>query len=183
MLTFIHWSFFATLLLLSASVYSETKNDNAFHAINQRLSHMQDVARYKYVNAIPVENRKREKLVIEKAVAQAGLSGLKPESVTAFFEAQIVVAKAIQRRYHQQWLKDKSDNKDGVVSLDSTRAALITLGNEIIELLAARVKAHGPFTEKNYSEFATVLNVHLLVEKDKRMLFDALKAIRVDTQK
>lgn len=82
----------------------ENAASTLFKTINDRLSYMEDVALFKAVNHLPIEDSVREKKVIANAKTSAASKGLDPDSVEAFFEAQISVAKAIQYRYRADLL-------------------------------------------------------------------------------
>ena len=56
-------------VVIPADGESERAAERVFETINARLSWMDDVARYKRVNAIPVEDLEREVIVIDKAIA------------------------------------------------------------------------------------------------------------------
>ncbi|WP_234912755.1 gamma subclass chorismate mutase AroQ, partial [Vibrio anguillarum] len=88
---------FAASLISFNSIASVTSQD-LFTAINLRLSYMEDVALYKAYNNEPIEDTKREAIVINNASISAEKEGLNKESVVDFFSAQISAAKAIQYR-------------------------------------------------------------------------------------
>ena len=81
-----------------------------FQLINQRLSYMQYVALSKATAHSTVENRDRERQVLEKAKTESDELGLDAESMLLFIQAQMDVAKAIQYRYLADWLVTKPSN-------------------------------------------------------------------------
>lgn len=72
--------------------------------VNQRLSWMKDVAGYKAVRHLPIEDLQQEANVLAKSVAEAEKLGLDGHSVRPFIQAQMDAAKAIQYRYRADWL-------------------------------------------------------------------------------
>jgi cyclohexadienyl dehydratase len=101
--------------------------------VDQRLSHMKDVAVYKWHNHLPIEDLAREKVVLNNAVSSAEELGLDPVSSEAFFVAQIGAAKAIQSGWFSQWQEENTTVPE--ISRDlvnDIRPELIRLGNQII---------------------------------------------------
>ena len=160
---------------------SETAENSAqalFQTINQRLSYMEDVALYKAINHLPIEDVKREKLVLEKAKQAAKEKGLAPGSIEAFFKTQIAVAKAIQYRYRADLLIQPTNKKPRDLKTE-VRPALIRLGDEIILGITNHLKKYGSFDVSNLEKFSKELNVRYVKEKDKEALFEALKKIDI----
>ncbi|XP_018903996.2 monofunctional chorismate mutase [Bemisia tabaci] len=71
--------------------------------LNNRMEYMKDVAGDKYKKGKPVEDLPREEKVMNSAVANASAEGLDPNSVRPFIQAQMDVAKDIQRTYIAGW--------------------------------------------------------------------------------
>ena len=78
--------------------------------VHARLALMKDVAAYKYLNGIPVEDLDREAIVLVHATEQAYDAGLNGETMAPFFKTQIDAAKAIQRCWIDRW---KNRHRDG----------------------------------------------------------------------
>ncbi|MBE5254691.1 gamma subclass chorismate mutase AroQ [Mixta sp. Marseille-Q2057] len=72
--------------------------------INERLTLMRDVAAWKTVHHSSVENLQQEERVLNSTLDEAASLGLEPNSVRAFVQAQMDVAKAIQYRYRAEWV-------------------------------------------------------------------------------
>ena len=166
--------------LFCISGLAHASNDKAmelFETINQRLGYMTDVALYKAQNQLAIENTKREIVVINSAKASAAKAGLDPAKVETFFKAQISAAKAIQYRYRAQLLTQPIER----LPLDlnkEIRPALIRLGNQIIEQMAAYVKQHGGFKVEHRAAFMKIVNQEYLNKMDKNKLFEGLLKIR-----
>lgn len=111
--------------------------DKLLKLVDQRLQVMEDVALYKYAHGIPVENIKREEVVLASAIASASQHQLKPASVEAFFRLQIALAKQVQRGWIEKWRTEGRD--PGTIAADipslktDIRPRLINLGGQIVQ--------------------------------------------------
>ena len=167
-----------TLVLFTANSWAADATE-LFKTIDKRLSYMEDVALYKALNQVAVEDTAREKIVIEKAAKSAEDVGLDSSSVVAFFTAQISAAKAIQYRYRADLLSaPTSDQPRDLKTV--IRPALITLGAKINNEIADYLKDGGKFEEQDWNDFKTVVDGKYLSESDKKALFEALKQVRLN---
>lgn len=167
---------FAASLISFNSIASVTSQD-LFTAINLRLSYMEDVALYKAYNNEPIEDTKREAIVINNASISAEKEGLNKESVVDFFSAQISAAKAIQYRYRADLLTTSTDKKPK--DLETViRPELIKLGKDINTKIAQYLREGGSFTKDELEVFKATLKSRYLKESDKELLFDSLTKIR-----
>lgn len=168
---------FAASLISFNSIASVTSQD-LFTAINLRLSYMEDVALYKAYNNEPIEDTKREAIVINNARISAEKEGLNKESVVDFFSAQISAAKAIQYRYRADLLTTSTDKKPK--DLETViRPELIKLGKDINTKIAQYLREGGSFTKDELEVFKATLKSRYLKESDKELLFDSLTKIRL----
>lgn len=168
---------FAATFISFHSIASVTSQD-LFTAINLRLSYMEDVALYKAYNNEPIEDTKREAIVIENASVSAEKEGLNKDSVVDFFSAQISAAKAIQYRYRADLLTISTDKKPK--DLETViRPELIKLGKDINTEIAQYLREGGTFTKNELEVFKATLKSRYLKESDKELLFDALTKIRL----
>jgi chorismate mutase len=165
------------LSIVSLQVNAEVTSAQLFRTINQRLGYMEDVALFKAQNHLPIEDIQRENVVIEKAKVFASEQGLDPESVEDFFQAQIVVAKAIQYRYRADLLSQPSVRLPRDLQKE-VRPALIRLGNQIIEQMAAYCNDHDEFQQTQLPEFNEAITVKYVTETDKQLLFKALLKVK-----
>lgn len=109
-------------------------------AIVNRLAVMEDVARYKWNNGLPVEASEREAAVIEATARQAELAGLNTGLATHIITAQMEASKALQRQLFDQWQKQGIAKFDNVPSLpDDIRPRIDHLTQQLI---AAAVHAN-----------------------------------------
>jgi chorismate mutase len=171
---------FLLVLLLYMTASPAVTAEPLYDLINQRLGYMRDVAVHKARQNIPVEDKAREQVVLSQSIEKAGQQGLDAGSVKAFFATQMNVAKAIQRRYHQQRALQKDHVGFPLPDLGgSIRPALDRLGDEIIEALPAYLNRYGSITESKRQEFYQSMTVDRLTEQDKKQLFDALLEVRL----
>ncbi len=126
-----------SLCILLLLINSFALADSIDELIVKRLGHMKDVALYKSHHHLPIEDREREKVVIDNAVRRGLRLGLKPESSRRFFEVQIAAAKEIQAYWFAQWQSHPERRSEKIPDLiNDIRPALIRLGDEIIEKIA-----------------------------------------------
>jgi chorismate mutase len=167
-------------LLLCMTSSTAAYAEDLFDLMNQRLGYMRDVAVHKAKQKLPVEDKAREQAVLNRSIEKARQQGLDAGSVKAFFVAQMNVAKAMQRRYHQQWALQQDHVGFPLPDLSgSIRPALDRLGDEIIEALPAYLNRYGSITESKRQEFYQSMTVDRLTEQDKKQLFDALLEVRL----
>ncbi len=141
---------------------------------------MKDVAAFKAANDINVFDREREQVVLEKSREQAKQLGLDPESVTAFFTAQMDAAKAIQYRWLAHWLaKPLSSNYKPKDLKKEIWPALMTLGRETLTSIHAYLKTGNKFTPAMEKQFIQSITTEHLSVSDKKMLFQGLLNIKV----
>lgn len=161
------------LLLTAAPTGLHAEPSDLFDAIDKRLSYMQAVAAWKVDNNRPVEDLAREKVVLDAARTKAGEVGLSGDSVTGFFQAQIDAAKDIQTCWIGRW-NDGADRPTDVPDLvEDVRPALLTLGNEILQLMATE-----KVSLEDQQAFTAALTVDCLSPEAKDALFDGLLEVQ-----
>ena len=107
--------------------------------IHARLSLMDEVAAYKLLNDVPVEDREREAVVLAHAVEAAEEAGLDGATTVAFFSAQIEAAKAIQVCWIERWRQGDAPVPDSAPDLAGViRPQLIEIGDALIATIADR---------------------------------------------
>ncbi len=125
---------------VSLSLHFIAKEEVSFptlvHLLDQRLSYMKDVAAFKWVNKLPIEDLQREEIVLNKSMSAAGDFGLDSLSTYSFFETQITLAKTIQQFWFDQWTKNGFVNYDYADLKTEIRPALLELGDDILRTLA-----------------------------------------------
>ena len=165
------------ILLLWQPAAAQPEAITAFQLINERLKHMEDVAMYKSVNGLPVEDLPREKVVIENAVLAAESQGLIGDSIENFFITQINVAKAIQYRSLADWLS-LPISKPIPDLPNQIRPKLTELGDEIVKELALLLSHEGRIGESLRASFQLHMSVNKISAAEVDLLFDSLLLVR-----
>jgi chorismate mutase len=165
------------ILLLWQPAAAQPEAITAFQLINERLKHMEDVAMYKSVNGLPVEDLPREKIVIENAVLAAESQGLLGDSIENFFITQINVAKAIQYRSLADWLSSPISKPTPDLP-NQIRPKLTELGDEIVKELAILLSHEGRIGESLRESFQLHMSVNKVSAAEVDLLFDSLLLVR-----
>jgi chorismate mutase-like protein len=135
-------------VLIAAHLGHAQANDDAtktYRLIAERLSVMKSVAAWKRENQVAVEDIEREKVVISRASLAAAESGIQPQSIVAFFAAQIEAAKVIQSCWLQRWQDNSEDLPSKTPDLVlEIRPELLRLGDEIVLSISRAIKADTP---------------------------------------
>lgn len=106
--------------------------------ITERLSLMVDVAAWKYLHGLPVEDLAREADVLEAMAAQAGELGLEPGPLVAFSAAQIEAAKAVQSCWIARWTGNAAAAPTGAPDLAAEiRPEILRIDAALVALVAA----------------------------------------------
>lgn len=143
--------------------------DDLYALVGERLSHMRDVAAFKWVHERPVEDLARERLVVEAALTAARNRGIQAARAEAFFRAQIEAAKDIQRYWFSMWRSGGGPVE--APDLDTRiRPQLLILGDQIIAELG-RPLAH------DLASFERLVATEGLGEERIRNLYDALRRV------
>ncbi|HKK51619.1 MAG TPA: transporter substrate-binding domain-containing protein, partial [Myxococcota bacterium] len=162
----------------------------ALHArLDERLSLMPAVARVKRELDQPVEDRERERRVLEAArrsvagaAARAGQPPPSDRALDRLFRVQIEAAKWIQQRAGGEPSSPERSTRSREAArreLDTLlRPALIRLGDQQAELLVAWLARPDPGPERDAIERALVR--HALPERLLDELASALSALRTD---
>jgi cyclohexadienyl dehydratase len=157
----------AISLMLSAS--SQADEPTLGQLIKDRLDLMDEVAAYKYLNNLPIEDIEREKVVIAHAISSGLEFGIKKESSAVFFTRQIDAAKEIQQFWFDQWLSKPPPSESPDLK-KIIRPELIRLGNAISQkLLNAE--------EISAAEFINVVEIKGLSIDTTQSLYEAVSNI------
>ncbi|WP_373921792.1 gamma subclass chorismate mutase AroQ [Undibacterium cyanobacteriorum] len=98
---------------------------------------MEDVAKHKWNQGLPIEDLQREQQVVANLGQQAAALGISPAWAEAFFRAQIEAAKQLQSAYFEQWQRQGITKFENVVSLEQvTRPKLDQLTGQLLQELA-----------------------------------------------
>ncbi|NMF64740.1 gamma subclass chorismate mutase AroQ [Brasilonema octagenarum UFV-E1] len=112
--------------------------------MQQRLMIAHDVARWKWNQKRPIEDRQREQELITKIQQQAITYNLQPDTVAVFFRGQIEAGKQIQQADFQTWQKLGVKNFTNVPDLNQTlRPSLDKLNVAFLPVLAELMPSLG----------------------------------------
>lgn len=163
--------------LLCGNGYA-TESTEIYSLINERLSYMRNVAHYKYVKHLCIENRKREENVLLSAKEFAGENALDEVSVVNFFKVQIQIAKMIQHRATSHFYIYLPPTK--VINLDSVlRPELIKIEKQLNEKLSEFLNEGKMFSSLSQVDFYRSVHSPYLTITEKDALFTALLAIQL----
>jgi chorismate mutase len=121
---------------------AEKAIDELLRLVQQRLSLMHDVARWKWANHTPIEDPAREKSLLDDLAERGRALGLDPAITRTFFRGQIEAAKLIQRTDFGRWETDRQGPQGEPPDLASVLRPRIDGLNG--ELLAALAKVKPP---------------------------------------
>ncbi|MEH2462485.1 MAG: gamma subclass chorismate mutase AroQ [Nostoc sp.] len=115
------------------SADQQLRIDKLLKLIQQRLLIAHDVARWKWNHKRPIEDLKREQELLLKVRQQAKIYSLEPDTVAAFFKAQIEAGKLIQTVDFQNWQKQGIKSFPNAPDLNQTlRPSLDKLNTELV---------------------------------------------------
>lgn len=115
----------------------EQRIDELLLLIQKRLVIMHEVARTKWNQNLPIEDKIREQQILADLAARANQYGLNEKLVTRFFQAQMDASKEMQKKDFFLWSEDGELKFEKIFSLkDELRAYIDQLNNEMIVLLS-----------------------------------------------
>ena len=170
--------FFSSLFMCSnvfAGSVSSVSLGALSTALNERMQVMKQVAGYKALHHLPVEDLPREQVVLENMLENARQAGLEPHSIEPFVHALMKASKAVQYRYRADWLSTP-DNQP-VRDLADTRQQIQRLDSQLLTAISQRLMA-GAFLQDDSAWLLTQLTAPLLSEADKNSLMAALARIQ-----
>lgn len=138
-----------TLVLLSFCAPTALASAEFTDLVNERLSYMRDVAAYKWLKQLPIEDLKRESVVIASATRSGLDHNITVASSAEFFTVQIHAAKEIQQYWFTHW-QQHGDPEPPADLVKVIRPALLELGQQITaglrhapELQTANIQVEG----------------------------------------
>lgn len=114
---------------------AEKRIDQLLLLMQKRLAIMHEVARTKWVQGLPIEDKVREQQVLDGLVEQANKSGLDENWVERFFQAQMDAAKEIQKRDFACWQQQGVTFETAFSLKDDLRFYIDQINLEVIDLL------------------------------------------------
>jgi chorismate mutase-like protein len=110
--------------------------DRVLRLIEQRLTLMHDVARWKWNTGQPITDPQRERELLESVVERGRDKGLDRDLVRSFFAAQLEAARLVQQADFDGWKAHRQGPFAGTTSLAVLRRRIDQLNRELIDALA-----------------------------------------------
>ena len=110
--------------------------DRLLGLMQQRLTLMHEVARWKWNAGQPVTDAERERELLHSVVEGGRGKGLDPELVRSFFAAQLEAARLVQQADFDRWKANKQKPFADTKSLAALRQRIDHLNRELIDALA-----------------------------------------------
>src|SRR5262249_27676269 len=110
--------------------------DRLLRLMQQRLTPMHEVARWKWNAGQPITDAQRERELLHSVVERGHGKGLDPELVRPFFAAQLEAARLVQQADFDRWQANKQEPFAGTTSLAGLRQRIDHLNRELIDALA-----------------------------------------------
>ncbi len=151
-----------------------------YDLITQRLALMKPVAAWKDAQGAPVADVERELVVIDRAVADAALAGLDPESARPFFAAQIDAAKAIQTCWIARWEAGEAAKMTDPPDLKSqVRPELLAIGTALLYAIRRALAAGVDFDPDHAEKFWEAVDLDCLDPAVRDAIHRRLGGIRI----
>jgi chorismate mutase len=109
--------------------------DRLLRLMEQRLTLMHEVARWKWNAGQPIIDSQRERELLQSVVERGQDKGLDPDLVRSFFAAQIEAARLIQQADFEHW-KANMQKPFADKSLTALRQRIDQLNSDLIDALA-----------------------------------------------
>lgn len=168
-------TFCLSLMMVSVSALANNQ-DQLFILIGERLALMDEVAAYKWHRQLDIEDKGREKTVLDQAARTAMQAGITEDSSRTFFSAQIEAAKEIQRYWFATWCETDHEEPPRAPDLDGViRPKLIELGDRII----AAISSAGPLDDSTElrQQFYHAVNITGFSKQSQDQLYNALMEV------
>ena len=167
---------FLTLVMAIQAYGSQSMEARLYENIAKRLSLMKDVALYKHENGKPVEDRKREKDILDRMHTLAKEHQLNANKMVAFMTVQMSVAKSIQYRHRADFLFEKPSGSPR--DLNGIRRDISSITTNIFSELSAACQHHGfAKLDQSLASFNSAVNIEYVKSNEKQALFDAMIAV------
>ena len=156
---------FSSSLIGIGSAYAETKTtssrtseivdeetikvDALLSTMQKRLSLMHEIAKYKWNNSAPIEDKSAEQDHINKYVQQSKFYGLEPQSVQSLMKGQIDAGKSLQMKDFETWVSEQTDTHSGEIR---TAKELLLEMDKLSEKLLIQLKEVLPYSHTTYFE-------------------------------
>jgi len=151
-----------------------------FTLIEQRMQLMKDVAGYKALQHLPIEDEKQEEKVLENIRRQSIALGLEPAGTRRLYIALINASKAIQYRYRAEWLATPETDWSPRSLNAEVRPRLATLDDELLSAIKNYLNRGGTLTTQQQQRgLLQQIQVRFLSETDKLRIYQALSEVHL----
>ncbi|HMB78084.1 MAG TPA: gamma subclass chorismate mutase AroQ [Kiloniellaceae bacterium] len=169
----------AAALLPRAAAAQVSDEEAVVELIVARLAVMKEVAAYKYGNDLPIEDRDREAVVLDKSVEKAEALGLDGASVLPFFAQQIEAAKSIQACWMARWREGSETALRFPRDLQTElRPQLIEIGNKLGDTLAAALADGEALDAERLDDARTQVSLDCLTTEKLDAVLASLRAVK-----
>jgi chorismate mutase len=110
--------------------------DRLLRLMEQRLTLMHGVARWKWNAGQPITDPEREGQLLQSVVEHGRGKGLGPDLVRRFFAAQLEAARLVQQADFERWKANQQGPFADATSLAVLRQQIDQLNRELIDALA-----------------------------------------------
>jgi chorismate mutase len=110
--------------------------DRLLRLMEERLTLMHEVARWKWNTGQPITDPQRERESLQSVVERGRGEGLDPDLVRSFFAAQMEAARLVQQADFERWKANEQQPFAGAKSLAVLRRRIDQLNGELIDALA-----------------------------------------------
>jgi chorismate mutase-like protein len=104
--------------------------------MEQRLTLMHEVARWKWNAGQPITDPQRERASLQSVVEHGRGKGLDPDRVHSFFAGQMEAARLVQQVDFDRWKANKQEPFTDTTSLAVLRQRIDHLNRELVDALA-----------------------------------------------
>ncbi|WP_235135737.1 chorismate mutase [Lelliottia amnigena] len=174
------FAIFLSSLLMCSTVFASSVTSVSLgelsSALNERMLLMPDVAGYKALHHLPVEDLPREKVVIDTMTKNAQDAGLASDTVVPFVNALMNAGKAIQYRCLADWLATPQASAP-VTDLANIRQKIQQTDTRIMTAISQRLMV-GSFSEAEMAWLESQMTPPGLSAADKKNLLVALSHIQ-----
>ena len=160
---------FLCLLLIPCFTFADSQE--LISLVSTRLAYMDEVAAYKWIHGLPIEDLQRETIVLDHAITDGLIYGIRVQTSRTYFQQQINAAKEIQRYWFEQW-KTHPIPANGPDLNDVIRPELVHLGKAITRQLGKNSRS-----QHTQADFLTTVDIEGLSTLSKQRLYEALAAI------
>jgi len=143
-----------------------------------RLQLMPEVAAWKFVQQIPVQDAARERQVLRTTVQRAQVLGIEPAAAERLFALQIELARGLQQRSMERW-RVSGSTPPAARSLDQLRPVLDELGTQLMQAIyLALPRLTSADFDREEAALARPLLAAGLAASEVRALLQALDALQ-----